>query len=156
MENGYFSDLEILVNGESIKCHKCILIARSEKFSVMLSPGTTYAMKEQLTNQILVNNPKVTSTIYKSMLKWIYMGECELSDNLSEVIALLCLTDEYLLPDLQRVCEEQIIDYMDSKTASEILTNPEIVLPARSESSIRDAAKSVFLDDYERMFEEDP
>lgn len=50
LEHGYFSDLEILVNGESIKCHKCILIARSEKFSVMLSPGTTYAMKEQLTN----------------------------------------------------------------------------------------------------------
>lgn len=103
-----------------------------------------------------MNNPNVTPSIYKAMLKWIYMGECELSENLSEVIALLCLTDEYLLPDLQRVCEEQIIDYMDSKTASEILTNPEIVLPTKSELNIRDAAKSVFLEDYERMFEEDP
>lgn len=45
---------------------------------------------------------------------------------------------------------------MDSKTASEVLTNPEIVLPAKSEQVIRDAAKNVFLEDYERMFEEDP
>jgi hypothetical protein len=34
------------------------------------------------------------------------MGECELSDNSREVIPLLFLTDEYLLPDLQKVCED--------------------------------------------------
>jgi len=45
---------------------------------------------------------------------------------------------------------------MDSKTATEILTNPQIVLPVKSESSIRDAAKTVFLEDFERMMEEDP
>jgi hypothetical protein len=45
---------------------------------------------------------------------------------------------------------------MDSRTASEILTNPDIVLPTKSEHNIRDAAKNVFLEDYERMFEEDP
>ena len=44
---------------------------------------------------------------------------------------------------------------MDSKTATEILTNPEIVLPTKSEQNIRDAAKGVFLEDYERMLEED-
>ncbi len=53
-----------------------------------------------MTNQIEVKNPNVTANIYKAMLKWIYMGECELSENLNEVITLLCLTDEYLLPDL--------------------------------------------------------
>lgn len=45
---------------------------------------------------------------------------------------------------------------MDSKTATDILTNPEIALPANSEQNIRDAAKGVFLEDYERMLEEDP
>lgn len=67
------------------------------------------------------------------MLKWIYVGECEMSANPQEVIPLLGLTDEYLLPDLQKVCEDQIIDYMESKTASDILTNPDIVLPVKSE-----------------------
>jgi hypothetical protein len=40
------------------------------------------------------------------MLKWIYTGECELSENSSEIISLLGLTDEYLLPDLQKACED--------------------------------------------------
>lgn len=57
------------------------------------------------------------------------MGECEVSQNPSEVIPLLQLTDEYLLPDLQRVCTDQISDYMDGETAKNILTDFEIVLP---------------------------
>ena len=101
-----FSDIEIVVNGESLKCHKCILIARSEKFRVMLMSDATLGMKEQMTNKIVVDNLLVSADIYKTMLKWIYMGECELSDNSSEVIPLLGLTDEYLLPDLQKVCED--------------------------------------------------
>jgi hypothetical protein len=113
-------------------------------------------MKEQTTNRIVVSNKAVTPAIYRAMLRWIYIGECELSENPGDVIPLLGLTDEYLLPDLQKVCEDQIVDYMDSKTATEILTNSEIVLPSKSEPAIREAAKSVFLEDYERMFEEDP
>lgn len=45
---------------------------------------------------------------------------------------------------------------MDSKTAAEILTNPNIVLPIKSELTIRDSAKNVFLEDYQRMLEEEP
>jgi hypothetical protein len=63
------------------------------------------------------------------MLRWIYMGECELSHNPKEILPLLMLTDEYLLPDLQKVCEDQIIDYMDGETAAYILTEPKLVLP---------------------------
>ena len=84
------------------------------------------------------------------------MGECEMSNSAFEVIPLLSLTDEYLLPDLQKVCEDQIIDYMDVQTATEILTNPEIVLPLISEKNIRNAAKTIFLEDYERLIEEEP
>ena len=63
-------------------------------------------MKEQMTNKMIVDNKQVSGAIYKIMMKWIYMGECELSENLNEVIPLLGLTDEYLLPDLQKVCED--------------------------------------------------
>ena len=79
-----------------------------------------------------------------------------MSNEASEVLPLLSLTDEYLLPDLQRVCEDQIIDYMDVKTAETILTDPNIVLPQSSEKGVRDSAKEVFLDDYEKLLEEDP
>ncbi len=81
------------------------------------------------------------------------MGECEISHSPSEVLPLLQLTDEYLLPDLQKVCEDQIIDYMDAATATMILTDPTLILPVQSEKDIRDAAKSVFLDDYDKLVE---
>lgn len=48
----------------------------------------------------------MTPEIYREMLQWLYMGECEISHSPSEVLPLLQLTDEYLLPDLQRVCED--------------------------------------------------
>ena len=105
---------------------------------------------------MVVKNPMITSATFRAMLQWIYTGECEMSDNASDVLPLLSLTDEYLLPDLQRVCEDQIIDYMDVKTATTILTDPNIILPQTSEKSIRDAAKEVFLEEYDRLLEEDP
>ena len=45
---------------------------------------------------------------------------------------------------------------MDWRTALEILTNPDFALPMRSETSVRDAAKAIFLEDYERMLELEP
>ena len=58
------------------------------------------SMKEHNDNKLIVNNKQVTDSTYKAMLQWIYMGECEMSNQASEVIPLLSLTDEYLLPDL--------------------------------------------------------
>jgi hypothetical protein len=41
LETAIFSDIEIVVNGESLKAHKCILTARSEKFKAMLMSEAT-------------------------------------------------------------------------------------------------------------------
>ena len=53
------------------------------------------------------------------------------------------------------MCEDQIIDYMDVKTATKILTDPNTVLPESSEKGLREAAKAVFLEEYDRLLEED-
>ena len=45
---------------------------------------------------------------------------------------------------------------MDIKTATKILTDPNSVLPETSEKSVREAAKAVFLEEYDRLLEEDP
>lgn len=45
---------------------------------------------------------------------------------------------------------------MDVKTATTILTDPNTVLPEVSEKGVREAAKAVFLDEYDRLLEEDP
>ena len=66
---------------------------------MLLSEATTQ-MLEQSENKIVILNKLVTPEIFKEMLRWIYMGECEISHSPSEVLPLLQLTDEYLLPDL--------------------------------------------------------
>lgn len=65
------------------------------------------------------------------------------------MLSLLKLTDEYLLADLQKVCEDSIIDFMDGFAALHILTESKILIPENSESIIKDTAKSVLLDEYE-------
>lgn len=60
------------------------------------------------------------------------------------------------MPDLQKVCEDHIIDYMDSQNALKILTDKELVLPSQSDKDIREAAKIVLLDDFDRLLETDP
>jgi speckle-type POZ protein len=89
LETGLYSDVEIEVNGESLFAHKCILTARSEKFNVMLLSESTSEMQERQTNKITIKNKDVNADTFKQMLKWLYMGECEISHNASEVIPLL-------------------------------------------------------------------
>lgn len=92
-----------------IKAHKCILIARSDKFRVMLNSN----MKESIENKVEIKNDFIDPQIYKRMIQWIYEGECDVPDSINELLSLLSLTDEYLLHDLQKVCEDQIIENMD-------------------------------------------
>ena len=90
------------------------------------------------------------------MLKWLYTGECLISESPCSVLPLLQLTDEYLLPDLQKVCEDHIIDYMDTEAATLILTDKDLTLPQQSDKDIREAAKIVFLEEYDKLLEQDP
>lgn len=45
---------------------------------------------------------------------------------------------------------------MDGTTATRILTDKELILPQKSEKEIKEAAKAVFLDEYERLRDADP
>ena len=67
------------------------------------------------------------------------------------MLILLKLTDEYLLLDLQKICEDTIIDTMDGPSALHILTDSKILIPANSDQTIKDAAKTVLLDEYEQV-----
>lgn len=100
MEKGLYSDIDIVINGEeatAIKSHKAILMARSEKFRAMIE----CKMRESRMNRVEIQDPEITVTIYKLLMQWIYEGECDLTGStIDEMLGLLKLTDEYLLPDL--------------------------------------------------------
>jgi hypothetical protein len=120
LRKGLYSDIDLIINGShTIKAHKCILIARSEKFKAMLHSH----MREEIESKVEINNAGISPQIYSAMIQWIYEGECDLPDSVLDLVTLINLTDEYLLPDLQRICQDQIIDNMDGGAALEILTN---------------------------------
>eukprot|EP00347_Sterkiella_histriomuscorum_P021639 403333279 len=147
LEKGNYSDIDLIVNGETIKAHKCILIARSDKFRVMLQNQ----MKESIENRVDIKIDNIKFENYKLLIQWIYQGECDLPDSVKDLLELIQLTDEYLLPDLQKVCEEQIIELMDYQSSVDILTNTELILPETSDQAIRNAAKTVVIEDYDQI-----
>jgi hypothetical protein len=117
MDRGLYSDIDIVINGDEgniIKSHKAILMARSEKFRAMIE----CQMRESRLNRVEVADPDITVPVYKLLMQWIYEGECDLTGStIDEMLGLLKLTDEYLLPDLQKTCEDTIIDSMDGVSA---------------------------------------
>jgi len=129
MEKGLYSDIDIIINGDEanpIKSHKAILMARSEKFRAMIESK----MRESLLNKVEISDPDITVPIYKLLMQWIYEGECDLTgSSIEEMLGLLKLTDEYLLPDLQRTCEDTIIDSMDGVSGLQILTDIKLLIP---------------------------
>ena len=76
LESELFADLEICVNGETMKAHKCVVTSRSEKFNVMLLSESTTKMKEHKQSKIVIERQDISPEIFKEMLRWIYMGEC--------------------------------------------------------------------------------
>lgn len=119
--------MEIVVEGEPIRAHKAILMARSDKFRAMFESE----MREAQTNRIEYQG--VSVQIYYLMIEWIYEGECDLNGcSVEEMLSLLKLTDEYLLPDLQMVCQEAIADALDGPGALYILTDPDLLIPQSS------------------------
>jgi len=70
------------------------------------------------------------------------------------MIDLLCLTDEYMLSDLQAVCEKEVIKRLNHENVTQILTNKNIILPPTSEEMIKEAAKEVLLSEFHIIVEE--
>lgn len=56
LEKGNYSDIDLIINGETIKAHKCILIARSDKFRVMLQNH----MKESIENKVDIKSEYIS------------------------------------------------------------------------------------------------
>ena len=90
------------LDNESFKCHKCILIARSEYFSSMLSFG----WKES--SQISTLNLKFTQLIVQIIVRYIYTDLFPDSINEHSLYQLLIASDHFLLRRLKDWTQHKI------------------------------------------------
>ena len=150
---GEHSDLTIKINDTEFKVHKWVLAARCPKLKAMLLSN----MKETVNNILTIESQgNDFPELFKQMLSWIYTEKWDFPESISLMIDLLCLTDEYMLSDLQTVWELEVIKRLNSSNVSRILTDEDMILPPSSEERIKEAAKEIFVLEFPSIIEENP
>jgi speckle-type POZ protein len=71
-------------------------------------------LEENQTNEIQING---NVDLLKKMIDWIYSGDLEFPEDEKEIFDLILLADEYLLEDLKRKCEEELLLKISSTTS---------------------------------------
>jgi len=117
--NPQHCDVWLQVGKDKIPAHKTILSARCKKFCLMFQEG---GMKES--REFIVEIAYDNKELFLSMLEYIYTDNVELSSP-TMALKLMYLADEYLLPRLQQICEEQIIKSIDVKNVASLLEDAE-------------------------------
>ena len=98
-----------------IKAHKCVLTARSDYFKALFRNGGASkhekpAFKESLESTIHVDGI-FTETHIRSLLEFIYTNRIKRIRDMStdDLLCLLHLSDKWLLRDLKRLVEHELI-----------------------------------------------
>lgn len=113
-ENELFADFELRCNDDqTLKCHKCILAARSVVFWAMLSSDMQEA-KEGFSEV-----PEFDSTVMKEVLRFIYCDRVEDLDTISK--KLIFAAEYYDLEVLKEICIRNIIQNLSKENVVEVL-----------------------------------
>ncbi|XP_024877074.1 speckle-type POZ protein-like [Temnothorax curvispinosus] len=114
-ENPEFSDITVRVDGREIQAHKAILDVQSDYFSRMLKSE----MSETQNNYVTIED--IDYETVREMLRFIYTGKVENSENLGKITDLLVATDKYELTKLKVMCEKILCTRLTVENAAEIL-----------------------------------
>ncbi|XP_065205333.1 speckle-type POZ protein B-like [Planococcus citri] len=112
-ENQTLTDVVLSVNGKDYPAHKAILAARSPVFCAMFIHNT----KESELNRVDIED--INDAVVEGMLKYVYTGKCDDSDELAE--GLLAAADKYDLCGLKIICAEKLIKGLSVKRATNAL-----------------------------------
>lgn len=98
---------------EIFQAHKAILCARSPYFAAMFRPG---GMRESTADEVRI--PLTHPCHFKRILEFIYTSRVEkLTDcSMEDIFELGRCASEYLLSDLQEICEETIMNAVNLET----------------------------------------
>ncbi|XP_065205301.1 speckle-type POZ protein B-like isoform X12 [Planococcus citri] len=112
-ENRTFTDVVLSVNGKEYPAHKTVLAARSPVFCAMFKHST----KESELNRVEIVD--INEAVVEEMLKYVYTGKCEVSDELVE--GLLAAADKYDLGRLKIMCAKKLIEGLSVENATNVL-----------------------------------
>lgn len=108
-----YTDVTLIVEGQTIKAHKAVLSARSPVFAAMFSSE----MLEQRQNQVII--PDMEFKVAQHLLQFIYAGKTQIAPTMAD--ALLVAADKYGLMRLKVQCEEAISGATAVSTATKTL-----------------------------------
>ncbi|RIA85208.1 hypothetical protein C1645_808395 [Glomus cerebriforme] len=94
-------------NTKEFRAHSVILRARSPYFKSALA--TKWITKED--DMIMFNKPNITPSIFDMILKYIYTGELDLTNQSGDdILGLLIASDELLIEELLKHVQDHLIE----------------------------------------------
>jgi len=137
--NAEYTDCEIHVEEEEevfkIKCHKAMLVSRSDVFRKMFDNPMT----ESRDGKVVIKDVGVENV--NSMIKWMYTGL--VADLTSErAKELITTADMYHLTGLKNMCENKLMEKVDAKNAIDML----VVAEMYKANDLKRVAKDIIME----------
>jgi len=112
LEQGLFSDVSLVCNGEMIPAHRNILSMRSLVFRKMFESGMVESQKGVVT----IDHCELAT--FKEFLRFLYTGNIDLHSLSAD---LLALSDQYDVEDLRTLCQKTLMDQLTPENALSLL-----------------------------------
>jgi hypothetical protein len=111
---GEYTDVKIICEEKTFKCHKSLLASKSDVFKAMFD---TNQCTEKITGTVLVDdiNAKTMNTLLK------YMYRTKITDEEAMDLNLIVAADKYNIVDLVLKCEKIVLLTMSMKNIMDIL-----------------------------------
>lgn len=107
------SDICFVINGQEIRAHKAILLARSPVFAAMFNCG----MQESASGRVDIKD--IAPDIFKAFLLFIYTDQVDFANVDAE--DLLVAANKYLIPLLKFKCQEHLSQKLTEENCTELL-----------------------------------
>lgn len=111
LSTGMLSDFAVKVGDKEFKVHKSILAVQSSVFEAMFGSE----MEENRSGQLKITDFSISAI--EDFLHFLYTGAVKDYINGTELFTLAC---KYDVPDLKEICENIILENIDSTNAMEI------------------------------------
>ncbi|MCL7039475.1 hypothetical protein MKW94_028660 [Papaver nudicaule] len=121
-KEGIHSDIQVKPgNGLPIPAHKFLLATRSEIFKTMLSSDACKVAPNDF-----ISLPEFNQEELETFLEFLYRGNLDKEKFEKHFYSLTLAADKYVVPHLQKFCEQQIVKMLDSSNALKVLEISEV------------------------------